>query len=632
MYTDMVGYTAMAQTDESRALALLREHRKLVRPILAKHGGREVKTMGDAFLVEFASALAATECAIDLEEALLRLNEGKKDKVCVRVGIHIGDVIHEGGDVYGDAVNIASRIEPLAEGGGVCISQQAYDQVRNKVPFRFSRLGVRNLKNVSLPIEIYRLELEKKEAGESPVEARARRRLAVLPFANMSPDRRDEYLADGMTEELISTLSKVPEIDVISRTSVMQYKKTPKPIKDVFRELRAGTVLEGSVRKAASRLRVSVQMIDAERDIHLWAESYDREAKDVFAIQCDIARLVVDALKLRILPGVNARLEKTPTTSAGAYTLYLKGRYHWNKRDLEDVKKALECFGGAVKEDPGFALGYVGLADCHEVLTTRFGMDVDRNRRAAEAMLKRALELDPDLAEAHASRGVTSLSEYHVREAEEEFKKAIESKPSYANAHLWYAQLLIAQLRWDEAIHHMEKAVELDPFSQIFCLVHTFLYEAKRDYGTSLELAKRAAELNPKDGSSHFELAWLYGKLKLFDDMKREAGIGVSLVKDSHPHAEEGAKAMMAYLEDDRETVRRMLPKLKKHLRETFTTIRFISDLSFYLGDTDTGFEWLGRSFSAMESDLIYVKSNEFLDGVRTDERYLSFLGRLGLA
>ncbi|HEY6283627.1 MAG TPA: adenylate/guanylate cyclase domain-containing protein [Nitrososphaerales archaeon] len=632
MFTDIVGYTAMAQTNESRALALLKEHKELIRPIFALHGGREVKTMGDAFLVEFASALAATNCAIDLESALLKFNEGKKDKVRVRVGIHVGDVVHEEGDVYGDAVNIASRIEPLAEGGGVCISQQAYDQVRNKVPFRFTRLGARELSNVSVPIEVYRLESTEKIAEESSVESGARQRLAVLPFANLSPDQSDEYLSDGMTEELISTLSKVPEIQVISRTSVMQYKKSPKPIKEVSRELRVGTVLEGSVRKAAGKLRVTVQMIDAERDVHLWAESYDRDLNDVFAIQIDIARLVVDALRPKLLPGVSAKLEEVPSADPGAYNLYLEGRYHWNKRELEDVKQALVCFSAAVKEDPGFALGYVGLGDCYQVLTTRFGLDVDENRGRAKAMFAKALELDPDLAEVHASRGVTLLSDYDMRAAEGEFRRAIELKPSYASAHQWYAQLLIAQLRWDEGLLHIEKAAELDPFSQIICLVRTFFYEARRDYGTGLEFARRAAELNPRDGGSHFELAWLFGKMKLFDDMRREAEIGVRLVRDSYPHAEVGAKAMLGYLEDDKETIRDVLPKLKEHLGGTFTANRFISDLSFYLEDADAGFEWLERSLSEKEFDLIFIKSNESLDGVRTDPRYLSLLERLGLA
>jgi TolB-like protein len=630
MFTDIVGYTAMVQANESRALDLLRKHRDLLRPILTHHEGREVKTMGDAFLVEFPSALAATECAVELQKALQKFNEGKRDKVRVRVGIHVGDVVHERGDVYGDAVNIASRIETVMEGGGVCVSQQVYDQVRNKVPFLFSRLGAQELKNVSFPIDVYKLELLEKET-EKGATVDARRRLAVLPFTNMSPDPNDEYFADGLTEEMISTLSKLPEIEVISRTSIMQYKKSSKPIKEVYRELNSGTILEGSVRKADGRVRITVQMIDARKDKHLWAETYDRDLRDIFEIQSEIARLVAAELKVKMLPSPTDRTTQRPTSNARAYTLYLHGRYHWNMRGLEDIKRAADYFKRAVREDPDFALGYVGLGDCHQVLATRFELDVDENWRKARTAVDRALRLDPRLAEAHASKAVALFAGYDLLRAEEEFRRAIDLKPSYASAHQWYSQLLIAQLRWDEALSQIEKAAELDPFSLIVHVIHTFLYEARRDYGSGLRISERAVELNPNDGSCHIELAWFYGKMRRFGEMEKEMNVGFGLIGKAVPRADLGREAMVAYLRGDKEKIRRMLPELKAHIGETFTAIRFIADLYFYLGEVDEGFEWLGKCFSKREFDLFYIKSDEFLDGVRSDGRYIGLLEKLGL-
>ncbi len=636
MFTDMVGYTAMAQANESRALDQLRKHKELVRPVLARHEGREVKTIGDAFLVEFPSALAATECAIDIEKALRKFNEGKHDKILVRVGIHVGDVVHEGGDVYGDAVNIASRIVSVAEGGGVCASQQVYDQVRNKVPYLFSKLGTRELKNVSYPIDVYKLELLERRTEEVPVFD-ASRRLAVLPFANMSPDPGDEYFADGMTEEVISTLSKLPEIEVISRSSVMQYKRASRPIRDVFRELNSGTVLEGSVRKAGERVRITVQMIDAQKDRHLWAESYDRDLKDIFEVQSEIARLVVDALKVKILPSATDKIRQKPTDDKDAYMLYLQGKYYWHMRKLEDIKQAAEFFDKAVRRDPKFALGYAGLGDCHRVLATDFALNVGENWRKARAAVAKALELDPGLAEAHASNAVALLADHDLGKAEGEFRRAIELKPSYASAHQWYAQLLIAQLRWDEALSHVEKAEEIDPFMppvtpEAVSFVHTFLYEAKRDYSTALKLAKKAVNLFPTDGPLRCELGWLYGKMRMFDDMDREMETGLGMMEKTFPFASTCRDAMAACLRGNREKVKRVLPELKAHLGETFTAIRFIADLHFYLGEVDQGFEWLEKSFSKKEFDLIYIKSDEFLDGVRTDKRYLALLEKLGLS
>lgn len=266
----------------------------IIRSVLAKNNGIEIKTMGDAFLIEFPSALQAVRCAVDIQRTLHEYNRGHPTDslISLRIGIHLGDVIHEKGDVYGDAVNIAARIEPLATPGGACISEQVYAQVKNKLEFPMPSLGRKSLKNVSDEIELFRILFPWENKGDQPTREHRPdlKRIAVLPFTNISPDPKDEYFADGMTEELISTLSGIRALRVISRTSVMIYKQqTGKSLSDIARELDVAAVLEGSVRKAGEKLRITVQLIDAKTSEHMWAERYDRELKDVFSIQSEIS-------------------------------------------------------------------------------------------------------------------------------------------------------------------------------------------------------------------------------------------------------------------------------------------------------------------------------------------------------
>ena len=276
MFTDMVGYTRMSQADEAAALELLEEHRAVLRPLIETHAGTEVKTIGDAFLVEFRSALDAITCAAEIQSKIADRNSRVPDsrKVQVRIGIHLGDVVHSSNDVYGDAVDIASRIEPLAEPGGICISQQVFDSVKNKTDLGIESAGQVELKNVDAPMGVYRVELNR--SSESLGNRAPRERLAVLPFVNISPDPNDEYFADGLTEELIIKMSEIKGLKVIARTSVMNYKKKEKNISQIGRELGAGSVIEGSVRKAGSKIRVTVQLIDSRTEEHLWASNYDK--------------------------------------------------------------------------------------------------------------------------------------------------------------------------------------------------------------------------------------------------------------------------------------------------------------------------------------------------------------------
>ncbi|MBI3841497.1 MAG: adenylate/guanylate cyclase domain-containing protein, partial [Thaumarchaeota archaeon] len=359
MFTDLVGYTRLAQADESLALELLEEHRALLRPTFPAHGGTEVKTIGDAFLVEFKSALDAVLCAVELQKKMAERNLGPSGprKLELRVGIHLGDVVHGSGDVYGDAVNVASRIEPLAEPGGICITQHVYDHIRNKSELEFSKLGEIELKNVELPVGVYKVIMswnaQSREEGRAP-----RERLAVLPFVNISPDPDDEYFADGLTEELISKFSEVGQLKVIARTSVMNYKKKEKKASEIGRELGVGSIVEGSVRKAGTRIRVTVQLIDARTEEHIWASNYDKELDDIFAIQSDVASRVAGSISAKVFPAP----QRKDTDDAEAYTMYIRAMQLFHESTEPSLREALALFERAVSRDPKFVRAYAGIS------------------------------------------------------------------------------------------------------------------------------------------------------------------------------------------------------------------------------------------------------------------------------
>ena len=630
MYTDMVGYTALGQRNESLSLALVEEQRKLIRPILARHNGREVKTMGDAFLVEFPNALDAVRCAYEIQRATREYNIPlpAESRIHLRIGLHLGDVVESHGDISGDSVNVASRIEPLSEDGGVCLTRPVYESTHGKFDAPLVSVGRKSLKNVTEPMEVFRMQMPWK--GQSATEEESvlpRDRIAILPFRNMSPDPNDEYFAEGITEEIISTASGISGLSVISRTSVMGYKGTSKKVKEIGRELEAGSILEGSLRKFGSKLRVTAQLIDVASDRHLWAQNYDKNLDDLFEVQSDVAKQVAEALRVRILSPEKDRMEKKPTENTAAYTLYLNGRHLYNKRGVENVKKAAELFEQATREDSGFALGYVGQADCCLYLRGLDPSTMDADLKDVDTMVAKALELDPELAEAHATKGRVLMEEYRPRQAEEEFKKAIELNPNYAYARRWYSWALMTMLRWGEALAQGEKAVELDPLTSanIFSVAHVCYHRG--DYGRTLELGKRIAALDPDYPGLHFYNLLIYGKLNMPDEARREAEAWVEL----EPSASIAAKCWLAFTNEEKETLRRLLPEWAAHFQESGFGAYYIASMYFFLGDNDKGFEWLERSYSRREGDIMEVTNEQEFNSVRTDPRYLDLVKRLGL-
>ena len=485
------------------------------------------------------------------------------------------------------------------------------------------------LKNVNTPIVAYEIRRPWEQSVWEETGLYPKNRIAILPFVSFSSDPNDAYFADGVTDEIISAVAGISGLSVVSRTSVMGYKGTAKKVEEIGRELKVGSVLEGSFKKAGNKIRVTTQLIDVAADKHLWAQNYDRNLDDIFAVQSDVAKQVAEALRVRILSGEKERVEKKPTESTVAYTLYLKGRSLWNKRGLEDLKKAMECFEFAVREDPRFALGYTGQADCAFVLRSNWNIDLEENLAKAKALSERALQLDPALAEAHATLGMVYESEYDLPKAEEELRRAIELKPSYATGHQWYFLMLISELRWDEALKEIEKAVELDPLSGIIIINLGLYYWARRDWQRAAEKFRIGVELGLEGAN-----CWLYlanGMMKLYDKMDEEAETCARHYQDVLPRVRTHTDAKRAYLKGDKETVRRLLPELEAHLKETDTTSTDIAGFHFFLGDVDKGFEWLEQAYSKREMGLLDIQWHWDLDGVRTDPRYLNLLKRLGL-
>jgi len=468
MFTDTVGFTSSTQANEGRSLDLLRQQAELVRPILSLHSGREIKSTGDGFLVEFDSALKAVQCAVNVQRRLYERNsEGGHTPIQIRIGVHLGDVVENGNDILGDAVNIAARIEPLADAGGICVSGAIYEQVHSKVPDRFAKLSPQAMKGIHATVDVYRVVLPWKNGGSDPDERPADpSRLAVLPFANISPDPADEYFADGLTEELIANLSLVPGLKVIARTSVIGYRKTDKSVATIGKELGVGTVVEGSVRRSANRIRVTVQVIDVATQEHLWTSKYDDDLNDIFAVQSDIAAKVATSLpgSLTKSRAPVPELEKPKETEA--YLSYLQGQSLMWKPDEVSLRQSVELFQKSIRQDPTFARAYAGLARAYVGLGTEGYMPWMDAIKLGIAAAEKATAIDPDVAEAHAARGeLAFMGDEPSDILNREVQRALELNPNLAQGHSILCAMAGTFGVVESIIAQGEEAYHLDPLS-----------------------------------------------------------------------------------------------------------------------------------------------------------------------
>ena len=665
MFTDIVGFTALAQRDEAKALAILDEQRVLLEPLVDEHGGTVVKALGDGFLVEFGSAVDGARCAVRIQEAVRERNEtvDPGDRFRLRIGLHVGDIVlEEDGDVLGDGVNVASRVESCAPPGGICVTEDVARQVRNKLDHPVEPAGRRRLKNVRRPVRLYRIVLPWERGGAVRSRlaglaslATGRRAavlgaallallvllwklgggggaggidsLVVLPLENLTGDPAQEYFADGMTEALIGELAQVGALRVISRTSAMQFKATDLSAPEIAEELDVDAVLEGSVQRSGDRVRISAQLVDASADRPVWTESYTRELSDILALQSEIARDVAKRVEIALTPEEARRFAASRTVDPAAHEAYLRGRAAWHEyaRSPEAITEAIEHFERALEIDPDYALAWAGLADAHLVYA-HFGMRPREALAAAKRHAIRALELDPDLAEAHTALADARFHlDWEWEAAEAGFRRALEIAPGYSTAHWWYSGLLSALGRHEEAIEEIRRAQELDPlFAGGYSFAVRVYWWADRP-GLARAEVERLRRMAPPDSPgglrvyAYHALALPQGLVARMEAAHR-AGEGHPsfLVTLALQHAREGREAAARSVLEDLAPMSDRMPYQLARVHAS-------------LGDVDEALAWLERAAEIRDAALPWANVEPLFDPLRKEPRFRELIRRMGL-
>jgi adenylate cyclase len=524
---DVVGYSRMMGADEEGTLAALKNIRRdLIEPKIAEHKGRIVKTTGDGALVEFGSAVDAVRCALDVQRAAAERNANIPDdrRIAFRIGINVGDIIIDEGDIYGDGVNIAARIEPLAEPGEICISDNAYQQIKGKLSLEVADMGEQQLKNIAQPVRVYGIRPGGSGAATRPaLSLPDRPSIAVLPFQNMSGDAEQDYFVDGMVEDIITGLSRIKWLFVIARNSTFTYKGRAVDVKQVGRELGVRYVLEGSVRKAADRVRITGQLIDTATGAHVWAERYDRKVDDIFALQDELALSVVGAIEPSLRRAEVERVTRKRPDSLDAYDLVLRAQPEVDSGMPVRATKALGFLERALALDPTYALAHAFAAMCHHNLFLRAGLH-EENRAASIRHAQAAIEHGQDDALALTFAGFSIGMDGHDRAAA--FDAALAVSPSTALTYILGSVILGWTGDAERAIEWGERGVRLSPFdSWAFAAFGALAmgHFLRGRYGEAANAAYRAVQSNPAHSINYVLLTAPLVKLGRLEEAKAAA-------------------------------------------------------------------------------------------------------------
>jgi adenylate cyclase len=564
---DAKGYSRLMGEDESGTVRTLKEYREIMGKLIQQYRGRVVDSPGDNLLAEFASVVDAVDGAVEIQNQLKLKNEELPEnrRMEFRIGVNLGDVVDDGESIYGDGVNIAARVESLADGGGICISGTAYDQIGKKLPFGYKYLGEQTVKNIEKPVRIYRVLMEPEAAGKVIGEKRFLGRIsrraaistiiillvvaigvigwniylyqskniepasldkmayplpdkpsiAVLPFDNLSGDSKQEYFSDGITEEIITALSKVPKLFVIARNSTFTYKGKPVKVQKVAEDLGVQYVLEGSVQRSKDRLRVTVQLINALNGKHLWAEKYDRILKDIFAVQDEITFKVIAALQVKLTDGEQALIAAWGTANFEAYVKLLQGIEYVRRFNKEGNLLGRKLAEEVIALDPGYPEGYQLFGRTY-VMDVWLGLTKSPRKSLAEAvrLFQKTIAMHPPDA---VTRGLLGFLYTMMRQHEKsiaELEKAIALNPNVADNHAWLGFALHLNGKHKEALVEIKKAIRLNPFPPNFYFLYlgnAYMYEGM--YDESIAAYKKALRIQPNNLFTHIRLAAIYSLL-----------------------------------------------------------------------------------------------------------------------
>jgi adenylate cyclase len=626
MFTDIVGYSALMQEDEAAAVKVRARHRAVFEQQHKLFAGDIVQYYGDGTLSIFKSAVEAAKCAIAIQRLL---QQG--ESVPLRIGMHTGDIVFNNSEVYGDGVNIASRIESLAVAGAILISGKVNDELKNHAAISTVSLGHYEFKNIAQPIEVFAIANEGivvpqiTELKGNPKSAG--KTLAVLPFINMSASSEHEYFSDGITEEIINALSKIKSLKVTSRTSSFYFKNKNVPLKQIAKELNVSAILEGSVRLSGDTIRISAQLIEAEDDFHFWSETWDRKLENIFAVQDEISLLIAD--KLREHFGhfeITEHLVQKQTNTIGAYEYYLKALFHFRKWNPTDIRIAISLYEKALMIDPSHSQSMLGLADCYGFLATTGFMPAAEGWMKSAQLTNQALALNSELPGVHYQlANLAFFTECDYRKAFNETVKAIELKPNFAEAQQFMSFLYIIAGEKEKSREHLNVALSIDPLSQETDFYSAYYHYMIGDYSTALQQLDKCIRHNPKNLPAHSVKCYCLLKLGRADEV---IGYFDTLPQEIVVHGDKLGLTTIAYaVKKDYANTAKYLTQL---LEDTKTPDGFRAHSYLFLtyavsGETEKALVWIAEAIKNKSSLLLFNFADPLVSSIKKDPRYIAF-------
>jgi len=630
MFTDIVGYTTLMGEDEEEAFELLSTNLKLQQPLIERFNGVLIKQLGDGILASFTSVSDVVNCACQILEACK-----KEAKLQMRIGIHQGEVIFQNGDVFGDGVNIAARIQAIAPINGILVSESIHSNIANKKSFQSKFFGEELLKHVKEPVRLYQVFAEENSIPQitviTPKTNTSSKSIAVLPFVNMSNDPEQEYFSDGMAEDIITSLSNLEDLKVAGRTSSFQFKGKNVDLHEVGNKLGVKTVLEGSVRRQGNRLRITAQLINVEDGFHLWSQKYDRDMDDIFAIQDEIALSITDRLKVLLLEKDREKITKAATYNAEAYELYLKGMFHLNRRG-SSIKTGLDCFKKAIEIDPDYSLAYTGFAYAN-VLGAFYsffpGSEVMKK-------IKEALDTSIRLDNSH-SESYFTLAQYYValewnwKEGEKNYLKSIDIDKNFAQPRSLYSMICLGFIdgKFDEAERQGKMAIKLEPLSAIDHADLAWTLYVARKYQESLTMAKTGIELDNNSFLSHRIAGLAYMGLNRYEEAIEKFKY-LMKISDRNQHAINNliwAYCNNGNLEEASELMNELIERSStEYIAGTYAGIS-----AAYLGDLERAISFLEKAYFDHDPILMTIRwAPHIPEQLKKDARFQQLLRNIG--